>query len=125
RLNDAVPMDLRVDVGAGAGDLRLSGLSLTGLDITLGAGKSMIDLSGDWIRDLDVSIEAGAASVSVRLPNEIGVRVRVGDGPHTTEVSGLTKDGDVYTNAAYGVSDVTMQIDMQAGVGQINLEVED
>ncbi len=125
RLNDAVPMDLSVDVGAGAGDLRLSGLSLTGLDITLGAGRSMIDLSGDWMSDLDVSIEAGAASVSVRLPNDIGVRVRVGDGRHTNAISGLTRNDDVYTNAAYGVSDVTMQIDMQAGVGQINLEVED
>ena len=34
------------------------------------------------------------------------------------------KNGNVYTNAAYGVSDVTMQIDMEVGIGQLNLDVE-
>ena len=59
-LNDEVPMDLRLEMGAGASELRLASLSLTGLDITLGAGGSTIDLSGNWARDLDVTIDAGA-----------------------------------------------------------------
>lgn len=124
RLNDEVPMDLSVDMGAGSSDLQLAGLSLTRLDIRLGAGKYTVDLSGDWARDLDVTIDVGAANISVRLPRDVGARVKVESGPHTTEATGLTKDGDVYTNAAYGVSEVTMQIDMQSGIGQINLDVE-
>jgi hypothetical protein len=36
----------------------------------------------------------------------------------------LNRDGNIYTNDAYGVSDVTLQIDVQAGVGQIFLGVE-
>jgi D-alanyl-D-alanine carboxypeptidase len=35
------------------------------------------------------------------------------------------QDGNVYTNASYGVSDVTMRINMEPGIGQINLEVVD
>ncbi len=124
RLNDEVPMDLSVDMGAGSSDLQLSGLSLTGLDVRLGAGTYTVDLSGDWARDLDVTIDVGAANISVRLPRDVGARVKVESGPHTTEATGLTKDGDVYTNAAYGVSEVTMQVDMQSGIGQINLDVE-
>ena len=125
RLSDEVPMDLSVDVGAGSSNLNLAGLSLTGLDISLGAGEYVIDLSGDWIRDLDVTIDTGAANIRLRLPRDVGVRVQVDAGPHTVETAGLTQDGDVYTNAAYGVSDVTMQVDMEAGIGQINLEVEE
>ena len=53
RLNDEVPMDLRVEMGAGTSDLQLAGLSLTGLDISLGAGISTVDLSGDWAHDLE------------------------------------------------------------------------
>jgi len=124
RLYDAVPMDLSVDVGGGVIDLQLAGLSLTGLDVTLGTGESTIDLSGDWARDLDITINSGAANVSVRLPKDVGARVKVEPGPHTMDVTGLTKDGDVYTNAAYGVSHVTMQVDMEAGIGQITLDVE-
>jgi hypothetical protein len=125
RLNDKVPMDLRVDVGAGTSDLHLAGLSLTGLDIILGAGIYTVDLSGDWARDLDVTIDAGAADISVLLPREVGARVRVEDGPHLIDATGLRQDGGVYTNAAYGVSEVTLQVDLEAGIGNINLEVEE
>jgi hypothetical protein len=125
RLNDQVPMDLRVNVGAGTSDLQLAGLSLTGLNIILGAGLYTVDLSGDWARDLDVTIDAGAADISVRLPKDVGARVEVEDGPHTIFATGLTKNGGVYTNAAYGVSEVTLQVDMKAGIGNINLEVEE
>jgi hypothetical protein len=124
RLYDEVPMDLSVDVGAGVSDLRLADLSLTGLDANLGAGMYTIDLSGDWTRDLNTTIDAGAATVTVLLPKDIGARVQVESGPHTVAAAGLTKDGDAYTNAAYGVSDVTLQVDLEVGVGQINLAVE-
>jgi len=124
RLYDKVPMDLSVDLGAGAGDLQLAGLSLTGLDVSLGMGEYTVDLSGDWVHDLQVAIDAGAANIRLRLPSEIGVRVEVGEGPHTVESTGLTKDGNVYTNSAYGVSEVTLQVNVEAGIGQINLEVE-
>jgi len=125
RLNNDVPMNLSLEMGAGTSDLQLAGLSLTGLDIILGAGKSTVDLSGDWVHDLDVTIDAGAGNLSVRLPRDVGVRVKVEAGLGTIEAPGLTKDGAFYTNAAYGVSAVTLQVDLVAGVGQINLEVEE
>jgi len=122
RLYDGVPMDVRVNVGAGISDLQLAGLSLTGLDVSVGAGDHTIDLSGDWARDLRVNIDAGAASIRLRLPRDVGARVEVQSGPHAIEATGLTQDGDVYTNAAYGVSDVTLEVDLDVGVGSINLE---
>jgi len=121
RLYDQVPMDLSVDAGAGSGDLQLAGLSLTGLDISLGAGDYTIDLSGDWPRDLDVTIDAGAAGVTVRLPRAVGVRVEVDRGPTVIDAPDLARDGDVYTNEAYGVSDVTLHIQVEAGIGWLNL----
>jgi len=125
RLNDEVPMDLRVDMGAGTSNLKLAGLSLTGLDISLGASSSTINLNGDWKHDLDATIDAGAATVTVRLPKDIGVRVEVDAGPVIVETQGLTKDGGVYTNAAYGTSEVTLRVHLQAGIGHVSLEVED
>lgn len=125
RLYNDVPMDLSVNVGGGFGDLQLAGLSLTGLDVSLGAGEYTIDLNGEWARDLDVSIDAGAANVRLRLPKDVGIRVEVGEGPHTVEAAGLTKDGNFYTNAAYGVSKTTLQINVDAGIGQIFLEIDD
>jgi hypothetical protein len=105
--------------------LQLAGLSLTGLDVSLGAGTYTVDLSGDWARDLDVTIDAGAADITVQLPKDVGARVEVDAGPTTIEATGLMRDKNVYTNAAYGVSDVTLQINLEAGIGKINLEVKE
>ena len=124
RLNNDVPMNLSLEMGAGTSDLQLAGLSLTGLDVKLGAGKSTVDLSGGLTRDLDVTINTGAANITVQLPRDVGVRVEINAGLTAINAPGLTKDGNVYTNDAYGVSDVTLQIKMEAGVGQINVEEE-
>jgi outer membrane murein-binding lipoprotein Lpp len=123
RLDDQVPLDLSVDAGAGSGDLQLAGLSLTGLDITLGGGEYTIDLSGDWPRDLDVTIDAGATDIRLLLPSHVGARVWFEDGPHLIDAAGMLKDGPVYTNTAYGVSPVTLHINIASGIGLINLEV--
>src|SRR4030042_5985460 len=103
RLNDKVPMDLSVDAGGGTGGLKLTGLSLTGLNVSFGAGTYTVDLSGDWKRDLDVTIDAGAAFLTVRLPKSVGVRVKVESGPPPIAATGLTKGGEFYPHAAYGV----------------------
>lgn len=124
RFNNELPMDLSVDLGAGSGDLQLADLSLTGLDVSVGAGECTVDLSGNWTRDLDVTIETGAADLTVRLPKDVGVRVEVDSGPTVINAPDLTKDGNVYTNSAYGVSEVTLHINIEPGIGQINLEVE-
>ena len=124
-LNNDVPLNLKVNMGAGNSDLQLAGLSLTGLDVTLGAGTSNVDLSGNWARDLDVTFDAGAADLNVRLPKDVGVRVEVETGPSAVESHGLTQDGNIYTNAAYGESKVTLQINIKAGIGRINLELVD
>jgi len=123
-LNNDVLMNLSLDMGAGTSDLQLAGLSLTGLDVTLGAGKSTVDLTGNWARDLIVTFDTGAANITVRLPRDVGVRVEVEAGVGRVEASGLKQDGYVYTNEAYGTSDATLHINIQAGIGQINLEVE-
>ena len=75
--------------------------------------------------NLDVTIDTGATNLTVLLPSDVGVRVKVDRGPTVIDASGLVEDGDVYTNDAYGVSDVTLKVDIDAGVGQINLEVEE
>ena len=36
--------------------------------------------------------------------------------------SGLNQNGDTYTNDSYGESDVTLNIDISGGVGQITLD---
>jgi hypothetical protein len=146
RLNDATPMEMNINLGAGRSNLDLSTLALTSLtmdggageivldlsdsqslgrlDFRIGVGNSTIDLTGEWQDDLDARIEGGLGQLNLRLPSDVGVSVQVNTGIGAVEATGLTQNGDTYTNDAFGVSDVTLHIDVEGGVGQINLDVE-
>jgi hypothetical protein len=123
RLNDEVTTDLRVEMGAGESDLDLDSLDLEGLDLQIGAGTTTVDLTGDYGQDLDASIQGGVGEATVMLPSEVGVRARAQGGLGNINAEGLQKEGDSYVNDAYGDSDVTLEVDVQGGVGEINLEV--
>jgi hypothetical protein len=125
RLYEGVPMDLNVDIGAGNSSLQVASLSLTGLDVKLGAGTSTVDLNGAWRQDMDVSIDAGASDLTVSLPSDVGVRIEVDRGPTILDAPDMRQDGNVFTNDAYGHSDVTMRIRITSGIGIIHLLTAD
>jgi len=51
------------------------------------------------------------------------VRVDVESPRATIDAPDLTRDGDAYVNDAYGVSGVTLRIDIEPAVVEINLEL--
>src|SRR5687768_3568041 len=53
RLNDEVPTDLVVQMGAGESDLDMDSLTLKGFNLQMGAGKTTVDLAGDYAQDFD------------------------------------------------------------------------
>jgi hypothetical protein len=123
RFNDEMPTDLVVKMGAGESDLDLDSLTLTGLDLEVGAGETTVDLTGDYAQDFDASIEGGVGEATVLVPSEVGVRVRAEGGLGKINAEGFRREGDAYVNDAYGDSDATLDVDVQGGVGQINLQV--
>ncbi len=145
--NNNVPMEMRVFLGAGRANLNVGDLTLTRLDvdtgagevnldlngssaltrleITAGVGAVIVDLTGDWQTDLNAGIEAGVGELTLLLPSSACVRVTVEGGINDTNTTGLTKDGDDYVNDACGLSDVTLRIDISAGIGNINLNLDD
>ena len=122
-MNDEVPTDLVVRLGAGESNLDLDSLALTGLDLRMGAGKTTVDLSGDYARDFDATIEGGVGEATVLLPSEIGVKAKAAGGLGGIDAKGLKRVGGSYVNDAYGESDVNLSVGVKGGVGQINLKV--
>ena len=121
--NDEVPTDLVVQMGAGESDLDLDSLALKGLDLQMGAGKTTVDLTGDYAQSFDASIEGGVGEATVLLPSEVGVKAKAEGGLGKINAEGLKRVGDSYVNDVYGESDVNLNVDVQGGIGAINLEV--
>jgi hypothetical protein len=118
-----VALDMRVALGAGQSTLDLGELSLTAFDLDAGAGECTLDLTGDWERDLEADISAGVGRLDIQLPENAGARVTVSGGLGQVNAAGLQRDGDAYVNDAYGTSDVTLTIDIEGGVGEVDLSV--
>jgi hypothetical protein len=145
RLNDGVPMELDVNVGAGRTDLKLGSLSLTRLDVAGAAGEILVDLSGSasltrvdigggagaltvdltgaWQEDLEATIGGGVGKRILVLPRDTGVRVKVEVGVGGVDAVGLTKEGEYYVNDAYGQSEVTLYLEVAGGVGETELRL--
>ena len=122
-LNNKAPMEMTVNMGAGRATLMLSGLALSRLELNMGAGETTVDLTGDWKKDLSAQIHGGVGRATIRLPREVGVHVVAQGGIGAINASGFQKQGDAYVNDAYGKSPVTLQIEVEGGVGEINLEL--
>lgn len=123
QLNDTVPMDLKVQLGAGESCLDLGGLSLNSLEINMGAGNTTVDLAGSWKNDLDVNIKSGVGQMTLKVPENTGVKIDAEKGIGQINAHGLKKNGSSYVNDAYGETDVNLHIDIKEGIGEINLEL--
>ncbi len=121
--NNQVPLELSIELGAGKSTLELATLALSRLDVRMGVGETMVDLAGNWKNDLQTTIHGGVGEATVKLPRDVGVRVRARGGIGEIRAGDLKKNGDIYTNDAYGESPVTLNVEVEGGIGQINLEI--
>jgi hypothetical protein len=124
RFGKDVPLDLKVDLGAGQGNLHLRDVPLTVLELNIGAGQVDVDLTGDRKTDLTADIEGGVGQANIRLPKNVGVVAHASGGIGSIDVRGLKHDGDTYTNDALGKSAATIHLKVEGGIGQIVLTQE-
>ena len=123
-LANDVPLEIKIDMGAGHGNLRLRDIAVTRLNLDMGAGQVDVDLTGDRKSDLTADIEGGVGEANIRLPKNVGVIVHASGGLGTIDAHGLKHDGDEYTNELYGKSPVTIHLKVEGGVGRIVLTQE-
>lgn len=124
RFADAVPLDLKVNLGAGKSDLQLRDMDLTNLDIHIGVGQMELDLTGQRKNDLQVEIEGGVGQARILLPRDVGVQAHVSGGIGSVGSDGLKRDGDTYVNDAYEKPGPKIRLNVQGGVGEIDLVQE-
>ena len=120
-LNNHVPMAMNVNLGAGKANLNLAGLNISRFNLNVGAGEADIDLDRAWEHDLAASIHGGVGKLTLHLPSDVGVRATIHGGLGTIHANGFTKKGEAYTNDAYGKSRVNLNINIEGGIGDVNL----
>ncbi|WP_107841671.1 toast rack family protein [Metasolibacillus meyeri] len=124
-LNEDVPMNLDVKTGAAVANLDLQGLQLESLDIDTGIGDLTVNLGGDWAKSFDTTIESGVGKTTVILPSTVGVKITVEKGIGTVDIAGfIAQEKGVYVNEAYGQEDVTININVEMGIGDVTFKLD-
>lgn len=125
RFSNDIPMDLRIKLGAGSSKLYLGDLTIEELEIGMGVGESTVDLTGTWERDLHAYIKGGVGRGVFILPENTGVRVKAKGGLGSISARGFKKEDGYYVNDAYGHTDATLELEIEGGIGEIELRFGD
>lgn len=121
RFNREVPLELHVEFGAGEAHLDLGSLDLRRVSVQMGVGTIDMDLRGQVKHDYSVSIHGGVGEAKVYLPADVGVYAEASGGIGEIKAAGLHHEDSHYFNDAYQKSKYTVRLDIQGGVGSIQL----
>jgi len=124
-LNENVKWEMDIQTGAVDADLNLQELIVEFIDIDTGAGDLLVKL-GDLSDLTEVSIDAGAGDVTIEIPENVGVLADVDGGIHDISLNGgdWIKENDQYKSSNYEEASSKVRINMDLGVGDVNIEHE-
>ena len=123
-LEEATPVELHINLGAGDAKLTLGRLNLQSVAIGLGAGDLVLDLRGMPASSYPVSVNAGAGDTTINLPASAGISVRtfglIGD----ARATGLEKRNDRWINPRAEASPVSIDVRVQHAIGDLTLAAQ-
>lgn len=120
-LNTTPIWTMDVALGAGQGELDLSQYAVKSLKVEAGAASLDVKLS-DKAEQSDVKLDVGAASVTVRVPKNVGCRVKK-DGALTSEsLVGFTEvGGGEFLSPGYDASSKKITIRFDGGLSSLKV----
>lgn len=123
-LQEKVPIEFDLDLGAGDADLAIGRLDLAGVEILMGAGDLNVDLRGAPSKSYRVAITGGAGDATIRLPATVGISASAGGLLGDISVTGLEKRDGVWINPRVASPVVTITLNVKGAVGDIKIIAE-
>ena len=110
-----------VALGAGQGDLDLSAYAIRSLKV--GAGAADIDLKlGAKADQTDVKVDVGAASVTVRVPKEVGCQIKKDGALNLEQLDDFTDEGGgEFVSPGYRTAQKKMTIRFNGGISRFKV----
>lgn len=122
RISETVPVDLKVELGAGDSRLELGSLNLASLAVSNGAGDTEIDIRHYRGGPYHAEIHNGVGDLTLRIDKNSNTRILMHQGVGDIDISGIEQTDEQYTtpgfNPALPVNDITVT----QGIGSIELE---
>jgi len=121
----SVPITLDIDTGVGETTLNLGDVELEKLKVDAGVGELTVRLPKEG--DYDIDLNTGVGEVTVYIPRSVGSRIQVDKGIGSLSLPDnmtFDRDDDELTSNNYNSSNHTANIEIDAGIGSINIRYE-
>ena len=120
-LNATPVWTMDVALGAGQGDLDLSAYAVKNLKLAAGAAELDLKL-GSKVDQSDVKLDVGAASVTVRVPKEVGCRIKKDGALNVEQFDDFTKvGGGEFISPGYEAASKKMTIRFDGGISHFKV----
>jgi len=122
RLNDTIPMEVRLHTGAGETRVDFSSLLVSKVSLQTGASSTVITLPAR-AGFTSVDVHAGAASVVLRVPQGVAGRIHLKTGLVGSKIDNtrFPFNGSVYQTPDYESAENRVEIFVEAGVASIEI----
>jgi len=86
-----------------------------------GVGGVTLDFTGTWQRDLRADIDVGIGSLTLRLPQDVGVSIRLSRFLASFDRAGFTKRGDTWYSGNWNRARHHLTMDVNAAIGGVDV----
>jgi len=115
----------RAEIEVGAARLEaigLGNLNARELEVNGGVGEVVLDFTGAWRNDVNAQVHMGLGSLTLRVPNGLGVSVQKDGILSGFDSQGLTKRGNVYYSDGFNRAGHKLAVKLDAAFGSIRVE---
>jgi hypothetical protein len=114
----------RLDLSMGAAAFRLEGLANANcarIKADGGVGDMNLDFTGDWRRDLTAEINMALGSVTLAVPDDVGVVVRRSTFLTSFNGPGFTRDGRDHYSDNWDRAERKLTVELQGAFGSVTV----
>ncbi len=121
-LNRDIPLELSLETGACETRLDLTDLKVTDLRVESGASSTEVSMPAN-AGNTRARFQTGAASVKIRIPQGVAAHIRSHGGLSSTTVdqARFPRMGDYYQSADYDAAANRSDIEIEMGVGSVEV----
>lgn len=121
RLNEKPVWTVKIGMGAGQGDFDLSRLDVKKLDVEVGAADLDLKL-GNRAGQSDVKISSGVASITLRIPKDVGCQIEKDGALNISQIDDFTKINDgLYESPGYATSTRKITVKYEGGMSKFKV----
>jgi hypothetical protein len=113
-----------LDFQAGAAAMHVTGLGNANcrrLAFDGGVGDVTLDFTGEWRQPMSADVNVSIGSLTLRIPRDVGVSIRLNRFLASFDQRGFTKRGNTWYSANYEDARHRLVLDVRAAIGGVDV----